>query len=291
MSKRLIAALLAVVVLVSAAMLTLHFTQQKAAEKPAAVDLSKQVPIIAIHGTGGGTYTFDEAREALTRRGEIRGELAVTVRHDQSLEFSGSLDQNAQHPFISIAFEENEAEPSEWANGLTGALKELKRLYQFKEVDALGYSNGGLALVDYLEKPESKTGLPDMRRLIVLGAPFNDLDMEQNEEPVSADDTEEHSDMLDDLLSKKNQIPASLEVLSVAGNLEDTDSDGIVPLESALSSRLIFEHQAKDYQEIVLTSPDADHGNLPDLPEVTDLMERFFIHSQQVDSLDLQIDS
>ncbi|WP_239255079.1 alpha/beta hydrolase [Listeria ilorinensis] len=291
MSKRLLALLMVFVVLVSLIGCVFYFNQEKPVKKPVATDLSTQIPIIAIHGTGGDLYTFDEMRETLLSRGEISGELAVTVNHDQSLEFSGSLDGTAQHPFITIAFEENEAEPSEWASGLTIALKELKQLYHFKKMDALGYSNGGLALVDYLETTESKADLPDIRRLIVLGAPFNDLDMKQNAEPVSAEDTEEHSDMLDTLLSKKNQIPHSIEVLSVASNLEDTETDGIVPLESALSSRLIFDQQVKDYQEIILTSPDADHGNLPNLPEMTDLVERFFIHSQQVDSLDLQVAS
>ncbi|WP_163655112.1 alpha/beta hydrolase [Listeria sp. PSOL-1] len=242
--------------------------ESKTPNKPQAVNLASKTPILLVHGSGGGIHSFDELADRLTNEYQLSNErLTVTVENDGSLNYSGHLTKNAKRPLIVVAFSQNSAEPTEWAEGLEAVIADLHSSYQLDTFDAVGHSNGGLALTHYLESKKAKN-TPKLKKLVVIGSPFNDLEGEDNIFQANFTDVTKETATLKDFLSKQKLIPDKLEVLSIAGNLApDKENDGIVPLESALASRLIFKNHSQVYIEKVQTGENAVHQTLHETEE------------------------
>ncbi|WP_439443513.1 alpha/beta hydrolase [Listeria aquatica] len=226
-------------------------------EAPDSVNLSNTVPIILVHGSGGNEHTLDEISENLQDKYHFSNEkLEVLISSKGELSYRGKLTKNAKHPIITVAFEDNEAPISDWAKWLRIATDDLEKHFKFKKMDGVGYSNGGLALSAYVQGNQAT---PRFQKIITLGAPFNDLSEEDNAGGANFKKVAHQTAMLKSFLSKKKQNPSDLEFLSIAGISDaEHNTDSVVPLQSALSSRLIFDN-VHVYMEKVERGEEASH--------------------------------
>lgn len=258
------------------------FQPEKKNKKQPTYDLSQQIPIILIHGSGGDENSFVHFTDEFLALPDSSTEtLAVTIDTDNELHYQGTLSKKAKHPLISIGYTDNNAPIEEWSTGLKTLLIDLKKNYHFTTVDAVGYSNGGLALTYYAETIKQANNVPALRKIVLLGAPFNDLEPEDNTGDADFNKVANETTELQKYQALKQNLAPDLMVLSIAGDDDSGENtDGIVPLRSALASRFIFPEYVHTYIEKHATKEDASHLNLINNSQIISWVHDFLFDYQ-----------
>ncbi|MGX7418203.1 alpha/beta hydrolase [Carnobacterium gallinarum] len=246
-------------------------------------NLQEQIPIILIHGSGGDEDSFAHFAENIMAQPNSSTQLLnVVIDAKGKLHYQGKLDSNAKRPLISIGYTENNAPIEEWSNGLKQLMIDLKKNYNFQQADVVGYSNGGLAIAYYAETIKEDKNVPKLRRIALLGAPFNDIDTASNLGNADFTDVPIETAELEKYLALQQNLDSQLAVLSIAGeDANDKNTDGVVPLRSALASRLIFPDYVHTYIEKQTTQGDASHANLVNNQQVIDWVYDFLFNAQE----------
>ncbi len=73
--------------------------------------------------------------------------------------------------------------------------------------------------------------------------------------------------MLKDFIEKNTKLPSNLVMYSIAGT-EDYTDDGIVPVQSVLAGKYIFQKHVKSYTQITVSGDDAQHSSLPEIQKL-----------------------
>lgn len=238
---------------------------------PPKVDLKKEIPIILIHGSGGDTHSLDEMADHLMNEYKSSNEeISMSISEKGTITYQGKLTKDAKRPIIKFGFDQNQAAPMDWSDLLKIAMQDLKTRYGFTQMDGVGHSNGGLALTYFAEDYSKDNTVPNLRKLVAIGSPFNDLDPDDNGDDLTFKKLPNNTPQLDYFIEKETKLNPDLEVLSIAGALsEDNLTDGIVPTNSSLASRLFMPNNAKVYMEDLQVGESAIHQTLHEMPEST----------------------
>ncbi|HBI6331993.1 TPA: alpha/beta hydrolase [Listeria monocytogenes] len=236
---------------------------------PPKVDLKNEIPIILIHGSGGDTHSLDEMADHLMNEYKSSNEaMSMSINSKGKITYQGELTKDAKRPIIKFGFDQNQATPDDWSKWLKIAMEDLKSRYGFTQMDGVGHSNGGLALTYFVEDYSIDNAVPTLRKLVAIGSPFNDLDPDDNGEDLAFNKLPSNTPQLDYFIDKETKISTDLEVLSIAGALsEDNLTDGIVPTNSSLASRLFMPNNAKVYMEDLQVGESAIHQTLHETSE------------------------
>lgn len=236
---------------------------------PPKVDLKKEIPIILIHGSGGDTHSLDEMADHLMNEYKSSNEeMSMSISEKGTITYQGKLTKDAKRPIIKFGFDQNQAAPMDWSDLLKIAMQDLKTRYGFTQMDGVGHSNGGLALTYFAEDYSKDNTVPNLRKLVAVGSPFNDLDPDDNGDDLTFKKLPNNTSQLDYFIEKETKVNPDLEVLSIAGALsEDNLTDGIVPTNSSLASRLFMPNNAKVYMEDLQVGESAIHQTLHETPE------------------------
>ncbi|MGE8077211.1 alpha/beta hydrolase [Listeria welshimeri] len=236
---------------------------------PPKVDLKKEIPIILIHGSGGDTHSLDEMADHLMNEYKSSNEeMSMSISEKGTITYQGKLTKDAKRPIIKFGFDQNQAAPMDWSDLLKIAMQDLKTRYGFTQMDGVGHSNGGLALTYFAEDYSKDNTVPNLRKLVAIGSPFNDLDPDYNGDDLTFKKLPNNTSQLDYFIEKETKLNPDLEVLSIAGALsEDNLTDGIVPTNSSLASRLFMPTNAKVYMEDLQVGESAIHQTLHETPE------------------------
>ncbi|MBO0445615.1 hypothetical protein IGJ55_002467 [Enterococcus sp. AZ170] len=232
-----------------------------------------QTPTIFVPGTNGTVNRFNGLIKALDSKADV---LKVTVATDGTVSSKGKLPSTAEHPIIVIAFEDSSDETlpvqGKWYQL---ALHYIQEKYSFETYNYLGHSNGGLVITSYLEEFQ-QTGDPELAKLITLGTPYNDTSKKYNETVTSFTQLKETSDLLEGYLTNLENIPDTIEMLNIAGEVDDTASDNTVPVQSVFSGRYIYQDQVAEYQEVLIEGENTSHSELVENQKVVQLLKDFF---------------
>lgn len=236
---------------------------------PPKVDLKEEIPIILIHGSGGDTHSLDEMADHLMNEYKSSNEeMSMSISEKGTITYQGKLTKDAKRPIIKFGFDQNQAAPMDWSDLLKIAMQDLKTRYGFTQMDGVGHSNGGLALTYFAEDYSKDSTVPNLRKLVAIGSPFNDLDPDDNGDDLTFKKLPNNTSQLDYFIEKETKVNPDLEVLSIAGALsEDNLTDGIVPTNSSLASRLFMPTNAKVYMEDLQVGESAIHQTLHETPE------------------------
>ncbi|MBC6297431.1 alpha/beta hydrolase [Listeria sp. FSL L7-1517] len=237
---------------------------------PPKVDLKAEIPILLIHGSGGDTHSLDEIADHLTNDFvSSKGELTMSISENGQIAYQGELTADAKRPIIKLGFDKNQATPDKWAKWLHIAVADLKSRYGFVQMDGVGHSNGGLALTYLAMNSSTDKTVPTLRKLIAIGAPFNDLNSNDNAGSLHFKSLPNYSTQMTYFLDNKTKLDSNLEMLSIAGKLSEKGdaTDGIVPTNSSLAARLFVPPNAKVYIENLQTGNTAVHQTLHETPE------------------------
>ncbi|MBO0423973.1 alpha/beta hydrolase [Enterococcus plantarum] len=232
-----------------------------------------QTPTIFVPGTNGTVNRFNGLIKALDSKADV---LKVTVATDGTVSSKGKLTSTAENPIIVIAFEDSSDETlpvqGKWYQL---ALHYIQEKYSFETYNYLGHSNGGLVITSYLEEFQ-QTGDPELAKLITLGTPYNDTSKKYNEAVTSFTQLKETSDLLKGYLTNLENIPDTIEMLNIAGEVDDTASDNTVPVQSVFSGRYIYQDQVAEYQEVLIEGENTSHSELVENQKVVQLLKDFF---------------
>lgn len=232
-----------------------------------------QTPTIFVPGTNGTVNRFNGLIKALDSKADV---LKVTVATDGTVSSKGKLTSTTEHPIIVIAFEDSSDETlpvqGKWYQL---ALHYIQEKYSFETYNYLGHSNGGLVITSYLEEFQ-QTGDPELVKLITLGTPYNDTSKKYNEAVTSFTQLKETSDLLKGYLTNLENIPDTIEMLNIAGEVDDTASDNTVPVQSVFSGRYIYQDQVAEYQEVLIEGENTSHSELVENQKVVQLLKDFF---------------
>ncbi len=257
-------------------LLVLGFFSHKAiaqsSDKEAKIQNSRMKPIIFVPGSSATINRFDDLFKELNATGPVHSVLKVQVNENNQLVFHGKLNPRDRQPFIVVGFQDNRdgysniKKQTKWLNL---ALTEIQNRYHFRDFSAIGHSNGGLVWTNYLEQDYAASSF-NIPTLMTLGTPFN----------FSETSMQRRTEMLNDFIADNNQLPDNLVMYSVAGTDDYTD-DGIVPVESVLAGKYIYQNKVKSYTQIIVSGANAQHSSLPENPEVVNLIQTKVIKAGQ----------
>ncbi|WP_207695355.1 hypothetical protein DOK67_0001809 [Enterococcus sp. DIV0212c] len=232
-----------------------------------------QAPTILVPGTNGTVNRFNGLIKSLDPKADV---LKVTVATDGTVSSKGKLTSSTNHPMIVIAFKDssNSTLPVQ-GKWYQLALSYIQEKYSFETYNYLGHSNGGLVITSYLEEFQQATD-PKLAKLITLGTPYNDTSEKYNEAAISFTQLKETSDLLKGYLKNLENIPNTIEMLNIAGEVDDTASDNTVPVQSVFSGRYIFQDQVAEYQEVLIQGENTSHSELVENQKVVQLLKDFF---------------
>lgn len=231
---------------------------------------SRVSPIILVPGSSATQERFDAmVNELNNKTKKTRSLLKVTVHTDNHLSYSGTFEPGRSHPYIVIAFENNDdgySNIKKQATWFNHAMTILSARYHFNHFSAIGHSNGGLVLTRYLEKYFNQQKMR-INTLMTIASPYN----------FSETNIDKRTQMLTDLIHDNKKIPSNLVMYSVAGT-ENYNDDGTVPFASVEAGKYIFQKQAKKYTQITVTGEDTTHHDLPQNGEIVSLIQQYVLH-------------
>jgi len=229
---------------------------------------SKMDPVIMVPGSNASQNRFDSLVTLLNKKSEHKHNLLkLTVQTNDKIIYSGATNLTGKHPVIVIAFSDNQdgysniKKQAEW---LRVAIEQLIFRYHFNHFDALGHSNGGLIYTYFLEHDAKGLGVK-VQKLMTMGAPFN----------LNNQSLTEQTQMLADFIKYRKNLPAQLGVTSVTG-AQNYNTDGLVPVNSAAAEKYVFQEGVKSYTIITVTGSNAEHSDLPQNPQVVNLIQKSF---------------
>ena len=234
-----------------------------------------QTPTIFVPGTNGTVNRFDSLISQL--KTENQGNvLKITVNKDGSITKKGSLTADDSQPIIVVGFEDSSDETLDiQGKWFQQALAEIQKHYHFDSYNYVGHSNGGLVITSYLEEFQEATD-PSLAKLVTIGTPFNDTTTTYNDEVTSFTKIKQTSDLLAGYLESIENIPETIQMMNIAGEVDDTASDNTVPVQSVFSGRYIYQEQIESYQELLIKGKDTDHSALVENQQVIDELKAFF---------------
>ncbi|WP_367370680.1 alpha/beta hydrolase [Leuconostoc carnosum] len=245
-----------------------HWVTQTSTNQ-AKIQNSRMTPIIFIPGSSATINRFDQLFSLLNETPPAHSVLKVQVDRKGKLTYIGNINANDQQPFIVVGFENNDdgynniKKQTKW---LTTALTSLQERYHFKTFSAVGHSNGGLIWTNYLEKYYDRQTF-NLPTLMTLGTPFN----------FSEPSLQQRTEMLKDFIQASDKLPPDLTMFSIAGT-DDYTNDGLVPIQSVIAGRYIYQKRIKAYTQITVSGDNAQHSNLPDNPEIVKLIQTNIIN-------------
>lgn len=226
---------------------------------------SNMQPVILVPGSSATENRFDTLIDKLNDEGEKHSLLKLTVHTNDSISYKGKIFADDNQPYIVIAFQDNHDgfdNIKKQANWLSLALDALVKKYHFNRFNAIGHSNGGLIWTYFLENYFDAHHLT-INKFMTIGTPFN----------LNESNANKRTPLLQNLIQNNNKLPKNMDVYTIVG-AETYDTDGLVPWESAVQARYIFQGKVHHFTEITVTGANAEHSDLPDNSEIVQSIQQ-----------------
>ena len=232
-------------------------------------------PVIMVPGSSATINRFDPLIKIINKNNpHPHSVLKIKVQKDNKLKFEGSINRGDLEPIIVIGFQNNHdgyTNIKRQARWLDVAFSQVSDTYKFNHFKAFGHSNGGLIWTYWLEHYYSDYSSEiKIKKLMTLASPFN-----FDENSVS-----HRTQMLNDFIKYKKNIPKSLKVYSLLGG-ETLESDGIVPEESVHAAKYIFQGQVKSFTEMMVTGDKANHSDLTENKQIVQVMQEYIFNNKK----------
>lgn len=265
-----LAALLVIILLTIPAYFQMHSSNQLRAQRQRAT----MSPIIMIPGSSATKERFNRLVNLLNRDTHQKHSLLkVEVYNNGKITYSGKINKGDREPFIVVGFQNNHDgydNIKKQATMFDAAFAQLSEEYQFNNFKAFGHSNGGLIWTRWIETyyADYKDDIK-LRVLMTVASPFN----------LAETSIKNKTQMFTDFVKYRTKIPRSLDVIAVVGNEDSYTSDGLVPADSVLAGKYIYQKRAHSYTSMTVTGEQAQHSNLPQNKQIVKLIEQYLMDS------------
>lgn len=233
--------------------------------------LKSDQPTIFLHGYQGTENSLknmmtDFEKQGIAQRSRV---IRVSASGEVTEEGAGALEDN---PLIQVLFEDNQNNEWNQAEWIANVLRYLKEQEGVSQVKLVGHSMGGVSSLRYLTAYGQEPDLPQVTKVVTLGAPFNEfielaegetIDSVANEGPVT------FSERFVEYQQNIANVPQMTQFLLIAGDLDDgTSSDGMVPTESAVAAAQLLQENGNSVAWNVYHGAKAQHSQLHENQEV-----------------------
>ncbi|WP_182200590.1 alpha/beta fold hydrolase [Paraliobacillus salinarum] len=193
-------------------------------------------PTLFVHGYKGGPRSFDTMLQRLEKENFGKKTMVVHVASNGEVAISGDIARQSPS-FIQVIFQNDRATISQQTQWMRKILYQLKEVYNVPQVNLVGHSMGGLTSTNVILQNQPKSGLPKIKKLVVIASPFKGIDnptyftVNTGEAAV---DLKTRSEALKKMIANKEKFESTIDVLAIAGVIDHTGTDGIVSLISAM---------------------------------------------------------
>lgn len=224
------------------------------------------IPTVFMHGYKG---TFNSFGHMLNRLGydyqDNNAAMRILVLTSGKLKVSGTLlPGDKGNSAIQVLFQDNRASLAKQTNWLHKVMHYLRVKHNVENVNVVGHSMGGLALLSYLEDTPAKSKrYPKIHKFVAIASPFEGIDKADYfklQKDPAAHDLKKGSDALQALVKNKDKIPTDIKMLAIAGKQGKTDSDGLVRVDSVFFVKNIFPRI--NYQQRLVKGNNITHSGL-----------------------------
>lgn len=248
---------------------------QKEPKNKEVVVKKTEMSTLFIHGYKGSSYSLGGMMTRLEKQGVADKEMTIRVTPEGQVEKEGELTQEATNPMIQVLFEDNEKD--EWTQSLwlQRILVTLAQEEQVTSVNVVGHSMGGVSTLRYLMSGDIE-GAAKVNQLIAIGSPFNEFVETRSMEQLKTEmleGPEELSDRMEDIEASVKDIPSTVRMALIGGQLSDTDlSDGTVPVGSAVAINAGLKKNGNKVSSYILTGENVDHSGLHENKQVDEIV-------------------
>ncbi|WP_112179462.1 MULTISPECIES: alpha/beta fold hydrolase [Paraliobacillus] len=225
-------------------------------------DTSEITPTLFIHGFKGGPSSFQNMLTRLEEQKVGSKTMVIRVLSNGELSISGNLTEK-ENPFVQVIFQENRASINQQTEWVHDILHRLYDVYGIQQVNLVGHSMGGLTATNFILTNTEEAQTPSIQKLVVIGSPFKGIDQANYflvNSGEAAVDLKTQSSALEELIKNKHYFNSQVPVLAIAGVINETDTDGLVSLSSALGIEDIV--QEKQMQKEIFYDETATHSGL-----------------------------
>ncbi|MFC6180304.1 alpha/beta hydrolase [Lactiplantibacillus daowaiensis] len=268
--------LLAVIIVAIVSRITYKFIQygrpQHLPQAPLPQTADDSAVTLFIPGYAGNRFSFGGMLQRFVT-GEIANKsLVVLIDRHNHPHVTGQLDK--YRPMVQLVFATPRVSVRQQAQGVLAVVKYLLAHEHVQTMNLVAHSMGGVVLFQYLTTAARLVNLPEVRKVVTIGAPFNDSEVGQNtypieNHPLTATGPAKTTPVYNYFLRTLQRLPNTISYLNIAGNIgDDAQSDGAVALNSALSLRFLLRPVVDQYQEFVVHGKNARHSRLHENYEV-----------------------
>lgn len=245
---------------------------------------SDTTPTIYLHGYGAGARSTNSMISYAEQHDSAHKVLTATILKNGQVKLTGSWPKNTKRPLIQVVLKDNTNNDyfvtREWIHNL---LLLLKRKYHITQYNTVAHSMGNLTLLFYQVKYGRVAKLPQLKKQVNLGAPFNGIiglddqpnrnHLEQNNKPKYSSSAYQY------LLKHRDGYPTGVHILNIFGNKEDgTNSDDAVSVTSARSLHYLLRKKARSYREVEIKGAGGQHSKLHENKTVDTYIGHFLWH-------------
>ncbi|MFB1050241.1 alpha/beta fold hydrolase [Paraliobacillus sp. JSM ZJ581] len=228
-------------------------------------DSTKQhehTPTLFVHGYKGGPRSFETMLNRLEKKQLGEKTMVIHVASNGKIATSGDLAE--KHPsFIQVIFQNDRATIAQQTQWMENILHQLKEVYNIRQVNLVGHSMGGLTATNVILHNTKKNTIPTIKKLVVIASPFKGIDSPNYflvNTGEAAVDLKTRSEALKKMIANKEKFDPTIDVLAIAGVIDQTGTDGIVSLISAMGiEEIVNEDQL---QREIFNDNKATHSGL-----------------------------
>ncbi|MFT9455938.1 MAG: alpha/beta hydrolase [Liquorilactobacillus hordei] len=221
-------------------------------------------PLVFIHGYAGGFWSFFSMLYKLKKRQFVSNRVIITVSRKGIIKFH--TNKILQNSGIQIIFKDGKLSVEQQGAWLAKIFSKLKVVYGIDQINIVAHSMGAVSILYLLTNVET-VNLPKIKKMVMLGAPFADIEpgidsTEVENIQLSAQGIPLKQTKRYKLLKKGSKnLNDDIEVFNIIGNSDFGFSDGKVSISSARSLKYILA-DVGHYREKIIRSRKATHRKL-----------------------------
>lgn len=239
------------------------------------------IPTVLLHGTNGTRRSLGGMIARWDKQGVAYKALDVEISKTGKLQLKGHWQnfRTHKHPLVHVIFKEGD--PPEWQQGawVKDVLRLLKQHLGIEEVYLMGHSMGGVAGLRYIVDNSLDSSLPNVKKLAVVGAPFNGEKVDSSGQTVydlGPNGPKQTYETYRYVHTYRNRLPKNLAVFNIYGDLKNgSRSDGFVSVDSARSLGFLVKGKVSSYREHRVLGLKAQHSLLHENQQIDRLVAHF----------------
>ncbi|WP_057829579.1 alpha/beta hydrolase [Liquorilactobacillus cacaonum] len=219
------------------------------------MDKKLKIPTVFIHGYAGGFWSFFRMIHWMKKNLFISNKVVVTIARNGDVKFSGLPILN--NSGIQIIFKNGKQMVEEQGIFLEKVFSDLKSIYHINELNVIAHSMGAVSAM-YLLTNLKNEKIPKVKKLIMLGAPFADV------EPGIDGDEVENIELTNEgaplnqttryalLKEGSKNLDDDIEILNIIGDTDFGFSDGKVSISSAKALEYLVKGVGHYHEKIIM---------------------------------------